>query len=179
MNLFQTFNNAFSVATLGALVAGIFRDTTPLSERPLALWLFVSFFVLLRTKIFMDDQKYFGAANTKNTHFKVGFLVGLFSWLLWIVAGYGIKDLRDAYFITGVAIGISTLWIVVVAFRSGAYREQYIWIATNAIFCLLLWAVYRRNMPSGDLVTWVLLGGAVLLTLIDLAFSKSVPELRD
>jgi predicted neutral ceramidase superfamily lipid hydrolase len=177
MNIFQAFNNALSAATLVAIVVGIFRDPTPIRERPPTLALFAGFLFLLRLKIFLDDHKYFQAPPTKDVHFKIGFVVGVASWLLWILCAYSLKDLQDAYFLAGWAIGISTIWIVAVALKRGAYHEQYIWIATNAIFVLLLWAVYRRNAPTGDWITWGLLGLAIGLLVIDWIFSKSVPEL--
>lgn len=177
MNMYQGFNNAIFGGTLLALIAGLFRDQTPFDQRPLTLWLFVAFFFLFRLKIFWDDQQYFGKTETKNPHFKIGVIVGLVSWLFWVAAAWAISNVRESYFLAGVAIGISLLWIVVVALRSGAYKEQYFWIATNTIFILLLWWLFKRNLPTGDLVTWCLLGFAIALVVIDFFLSKSVPEL--
>ena len=86
--------------------------------------------------------------------------------------------LPDAYFLVGVAITISTFWIIAVALRVGAYREQYFWIATNALFVIMLWAAYRHNMPEGDWVTWAAISIGIVLVILDFVFSKSVPELE-
>ena len=143
----------------------------------MTLWLFVAFFLLIRLKIFLDDHKYFGTTETKNVHFKIGFVVGVLSWFFWAFGGWSVPELQDAYFLVGVAISVSTVWIVAVALRTGAYREQYIWIGTNALFVLFLWIAYRRNQPEGDLITWTVFGVGLLLVSFDFVFSKSVPEL--
>ncbi len=132
----------------------------------------------MRLKIYLDDHKYFASTETRNVHFKIGFVVGVVSWLFWALGGWLVPELRDAYFLVGVAISISTLWIVVVALRAGAYREQYLWIGTNVLVVLLLWIAYRRNMPEGDWVTWIIFGIAILMVIIDFMFSKSIPELE-
>ena len=79
MNQFQGLNNAVFAGTLLALVAGLFRDETPLGDRPLKIWLFVAFYVLFRLKLFWDDQKYFDKPQTKNPHFKIGIVLGVIS----------------------------------------------------------------------------------------------------
>ena len=178
MNQFQGLNTTIFGGTILALIAGFFRDATPLNQRPLALWLFVAFFILLRLKIFWDDQQYFAKAVTKNGYFKIGLVIGVISWLVWASAAWTMINLRDAYFYVGVAIGISMLWIIADALRKGAYREQYFWIGTNTLFILLLWMLYRRNTPIGDVLTWSLLGGAIVIVIIDFFISKSVPELE-
>ena len=177
MNMYKGFNNVIFACTFLALIAGLFRDQTPFEQRPLTLWLFVAFFFLLRMKIFMDDQQYFGKTETKSPHFKIGIIIGPLSWLAWVAAAWSISNLRDCYFLVGVAIGISILTIVVVALRKGVYKEQYFWIATNTVFILLLWGLYRRNMPTNDIMTWALLGLAIALVVVNFLFSKSVPEL--
>ena len=119
----------------------------------------------------LDDAVEFGH--------EVGFFVGVSSWILWTLSAWAIPAIQTAYFLAGLAISVSTLWIVVAALRKGgAYREQYIWIATNAAFVMLLWAAYRRNTLQADGVTWGVLGAAVLLVIADIVFSKSVPELE-
>ncbi len=178
MNQFQGLNTTFFGGTILALIAGIFRDQTPLEQRPLSLWLLVAFFFLLRLKIFWDDQQYFGKTETKNVHFKVGLIIGIISWIVWVGAAWTVNDLREAYFFIGLAIGVSMLWIIADALRKGAYREQYFWIATNTGFILLLWGTYRRNKPVGDIATWCFLGLAITLVVVDFFISKSVPELE-
>jgi hypothetical protein len=167
------------VATLGALIAGLFRVPESIRDRPLTLWLFVAFFLLLRFKIYIDDHKYFADAKTRSANFKVGFLFGFVSWVFWAMGGYAMHTLKDAYFLVGVAITVSTIWIVAVALRKkkGAYPEQYLWLITNPLFVILLWALYSRNRPESDWLSWVQAVLALILVLLDLLGSNSIPEL--
>jgi hypothetical protein len=178
MNIFQSLNLAFSGGTLLALLAGLAKIPAPIRQRPLTLWLFVAFFFLLRLKMCLDDHKYYASPETKNVHFKIGFMVGVLSWVLWVLAAWSVSVLLDAYFLVGVAVTISTLWIITVAVRQGAYKEQYFWMGTNALFVLLLWIVYRRNISDPDWMTWASLGAAIVLVIVDFVVSKSIPELE-
>ena len=176
MNIFQTLNTAVFAGTILALIAGLAKIPIPITQRPLTLWLFVAFFVLFRLKVFLDDYKYYATADTKNVHFKIGFIIGFVSWLIWAFGAWSVPVLPDSYFLVGIAITISTIWIIVVAMRVGAYREQYIWMATNSLFVIILWVTYRRNMPDGDWATWTALGIGLGLIILDFVLSKSIPE---
>jgi len=178
MNIFQTLNTAVAVGTIAALVAGSFRTSTQLLDRPLAFWLFLGFLFLFRLKMFFDDYKYFQSPETKTPHFKIGFIAGAVSWMFWLFAANSVGNLQDAYFLAGAAISVSTVWIVAVALKSGAYKEQYIWLGTNGMYVLLLWAAYRRNAPEGDAITWLLLGVLLAIVLADWTLSSSLPELE-
>jgi len=177
MNIFQALNLSIFVGTLSALVGGLSRLPGTIGSWSLTLWLFVALFLLLRLKIVLDDHAYFSKAKTKNMNFKVGFLAAIASWLFWALGAYSVSQLQQAYFTVGIAITISTLWILAVALLEGATRQQYAWLAVNAILVVLLWAAYRRESPTGDWPTWCFLGAAILLVLFDLVFSKSIPEL--
>jgi len=177
MNVFQAFNNGLAVGFIAAFLAGIAHSQLPLRARSASFVLFGIFLCLIRLKIFLDDHKYFQTAATRTRHFKIGFVVGVISWILWGLAALFIGSLEDSYFLAGTAILVSSIWIAVVAIRSGAYREQYVWFGTNAAYVLLLWALYRRNGEEGDWVTWSLLGALLGVLLFDWIKSDSVPEL--
>ncbi len=178
MNFYQSFNVAIFCLTLTAVFNGVNKRPGPIEKTPVTIWIFVAFVVLLRLKMCLDDHKYFGVAATTSKQFKVGFLVGAASWIFWILSAWAIPSIQSAYFFAGLAITISSFWIVVTALRAGgAYREQYIWIATNAVFVILLWAAYRRNSIEKDAVTWGVLGAALLFVIVDMVFSRSIPEL--
>ena len=178
MNFFQSVNGLMFGGAMAAIFGALAKMTTPIPERPLTLWLFVGLFVLLRLKIFLDDHKYFETAETRNIHFKLGLVVGFSSWVLWTLSGSYATSLHDAYFFAGIAVTISTLWIAVVAFRKGAYREQYIWIGTNSLLVMALWIAHRHGTPEDNWLVRIALSGALLLVAIDFVASKSVPELE-
>lgn len=178
MNQYQALNNALFAGTLIALVAGLARDSTPWTQRPLALWFFVTFSFLLRLKIFWDDRQYFGKTATKNLYFKFGVIVGVVSWVFWVLAAWTTNELGTAYFLSGVAICISTIWIVIDTLK-GAYSPQYFWIISNALFVILLWWASRRVHVQNDSLTLILVGLGTVIVLIDFFVSKSVPELEN
>jgi hypothetical protein len=177
MNIFQALNLSIFVGTLSALVGGLSKIPGTIGNWSLTLWLFVALFLFLRLKMVLDDHAYFSQAKTKNINFKVGFLTAIVSWLFWALGAYSVSQLQQAYFTVGLAISISTLWILAVALLQGATRQQYAWLAVNTFLVALLWATYRRDSPNGDWPTWCFLGGAILLVLLDFVFSKSIPEL--
>jgi len=180
VNLFQSLNLAFFALTLAAVFGGLSKLQVPISRTPITIWIFVAFLLLLRLKMCMDDYQYFGTAKTKNRPFKIGFIVGASSWLLWALSAWAVPSIQTAYFLAGSAISVSTIWIVVALLtKGGAYREQKVWIGTNVVFIMLLWAAFRRNTVQPDGVTWGVLGAALLLVVADMLFSKSVPELAE
>lgn len=180
MNIFQSLNVGVFGLTIAALFGGVNRYPGSIGGLPRSLWLFVSFIFLLRLKMCMDDHKYFGFAKTKSPTFKAGFLLGFISWMFWGLAAWALPNPQTSYFLAGMAISVSTLWIVVAMARRGqAYDEQYWWIATNVIFVMLLWELHRRHTPQGDWITWVALSALVILVITDLALSKSIPELEN
>ncbi|WP_201345761.1 hypothetical protein [Thiohalobacter sp. COW1] len=146
---------------------------------PVTVWLFVAFYILLRLKTFLDDHHYFGTAEKRSWHFKLGFIFAVVSWLAWALGGYMLGQLNNAYFALGVALTVSTIWIVADALRAGPYREQYYWIATNAIYIILLWALYKRDQPVGDWVSWSILSVLIVLVLVDLILSRSFKHLEE
>lgn len=179
MNIKQTVNAGLLVVAVSALLSGFTGLDYAPDEIPATIWLFVGFYVLLRLKTFLDDHAYFGKAASGNPHFRIGFVLAIISWLAWAVSGYMLADLQDAYFVLGVALTISTLWIVIDALREGASREQYYWLLTNALYILLLWMLYKRNQPSGDWVTIVILGSLIGLVAVDCFVSRSFEHLEE
>ncbi len=177
MNEFKALNNAVFGGTIFLLISGLLKDAPGLETRPISLWLFVIFFFLLRMKIFWDNQQYFGKTETKNINFKIGTIVGFISWMIWAVAAWSINNLREAYFYVGLAISISMVWIIIDALRKGACREQYFWIISNIIIIMLLWGLYRKKAPIDDAFTWLMLGLAIVIVIIDFFVSNSIPEL--
>jgi hypothetical protein len=177
MNYFQSFNAAMMAGIFAAVGTALFRGQSDLSAHPLKVWFFVAFLILFRLKISWDDHKYFATARTKTTGFKIGLLIGIVSYVLWLGAALSLSNLLESFYIAGWAIGVSTFWIVTVAVMNGAYREQFYWLVVNTALILLLWGAARREPIPDDVTQLVLLGIAVLVVLGDIAVSHSVPEL--
>jgi hypothetical protein len=60
--------------------------------------------------------------------------------------------LPDSYLLLLFAVGVSTLWIVVVAIREGFWWEQWYWLATNAVYMMgvafLIWESQTGSRPD-------------------------------
>jgi hypothetical protein len=177
MNLFQNMNHSVFILTLGALATGLLKDPVPLEKLSPFLWTYLLFVLLLRLKIYWDDHKYFESTPTKSVHFKIGVVVGLISSIVWVLSALTVTDLPANFFRVGIAVGVSTVWIVVVAIWKERYKEQAVWIITNTTYILLLWWAYARYVPGSPRYPWVPLLLAIFVVVIDFLVSKSVPEL--
>ncbi|HEY2113678.1 MAG TPA: hypothetical protein VGJ51_01205 [Candidatus Angelobacter sp.] len=169
MNIYQNVNNGLFFGAIAALIAGLGRVSV--HDQPPAVWLFTTFFVLFRLKMFLDDHRYFATASTDNSEFKIGFLLGIASWIFWAWSGTQISQLSDACYLLGIGITIATLWVAVVALRQGQ-AHHFIWVGTNAACVALLWSASRRH--GTDWITVCFLGAAILIVLVDLTWSKSI-----
>ena len=181
MNLKQSINLAFFMAALLAPVVGLAKSKLNLENVSPTIWVFIAFYILLRIKTFLDDHGYFGSAESANPHFRLGFILAIFSWAVWCYSGYIVATQQGAFFGLGVAIAISTLWIVIVAIRSGAYKEQYYWLATNVIYIIILWIAYKLYAPEtpyGSWGIWITLGIGVCLVALDYFLSESFKHIE-
>lgn len=114
------------------------------------------FLIGLRFKLALDDHFYFGVTKMERWQSISGLVIAMVSWFFFIFSAYAISQLPESYLLFLVAVGVSTLWIIVVSINSGFYREQQIWIATNALYMIgagfLLWESKTPYYPSS---TWV------------------------
>jgi len=176
MKLLQIINISLFVGSLLAVIIGLSSAKVSINDISLSIWLFISFYILLRIKTFLDDHGYFATADIKHNHVKIGFIIGMFSWLAWCYSGYIVMTQQDAFFSLGVTLGISTLWIIVDAIRFGAYKEQYYWLATNMIYIIILWSAYKlfsAESPSSTWGVWAALAIGIVVVVIDYVASKS------
>jgi len=169
VNVYQNVNNGLFFGAIAALVAGLGRVS--LHDQPPAVWLFTAFFVLFRLKMFLDDHRYFADAPTATSEFKIGFLLGIASWIFWAWSGTQISQLSDACYLLGIGITIATVWVAVVALRQRK-PHHFIWVGTNAICVALLWSASRR--PATDWLSVCFLAFAILIVMVDLTWSKSI-----
>jgi hypothetical protein len=174
-------NKWAGLGNIGTAVAGLYPVTPEFSETFVRICLFSIFFIFLRLKMFLDDHVYFESKATFDSgHFRIGIVLAILSWVLMAVAAFHITSLHSSAFLLLLALAVSTLWVVADALRTGAYREQYFWIAGNALYmaglAFLLWwsPTNDRSIDWRTVMIFVLLG--VLLT--DWILSKPWQNLR-
>lgn len=176
---------------VGALFFGIREISTPILDLEIRTYLYIFFLLILRFKIALDDHFYFGVTLMRRWQSIFGLILGLFSWVLYIFSAYSLNGIADSYLLLLIAIGVSTMWIVATAFNSGFYKEQVIWIATNAIYMVilgfLLWNEGASSYPEqgwidkmvkSDVTPIVALVVLLLTVLIDFKRSRSMEHAK-
>ncbi len=173
-------------AFLGAVILGFRLFERSLFEIDLRYYMFAVFLVMLRFKLALDDHFYFGVTRLRRLQSQLGLMFAGASWFLFIFSAYNLRTLGEAYLLCIFSIGISTVWIVVVAIREGFYREQIIWLITNAVYlmliALLLWIEKTPRFPAAATVDAVLafaytpeivIGVLIATAVVDIGLSKS------
>lgn len=174
-------------AFAGAILLGFRQFGIPFLEIELHYFLYAGFLFALRLKMALDDHFYFAVAQLKRTQAKIGFALGVISWFLLIFSAYSLPSLPDSYLLFLLSMGISTLWIIVVAIKEGFYKEQKYWLAANAAYMmvtgLLLWeskATTDYSLPWLNFILqfeWtpsILIVVLLVIVLIDYGYSKSL-----
>ena len=192
MKKLQTVSWLAFTAFVGALFFGIRETNTPILDLEIRTYLYIIFLLILRFKMALDNNFYFGATIMSRWQSVVGLMFGLVSWVLYIFSAYSLSNIADSYLLLLIAIGVSTLWIVVTAINEGFYREQVIWIATNAIYMVvlgfLLWNEDTSSYPKYEwidkivtsTITPIVAIAALLLTvLFDFKHSKSMEHAKE
>lgn len=183
----QTLSWFAFTAFTGALLLGFRQFGTPLLDIELHYFLYAGFLFALRLKMALDDHFYFAVAQLKRTQAKIGFSFGIISWFLLIFSAYSLPSLPDSYLLFLLSMGISTLWIIVVAIKEGFYTEQKYWLAANAAYMmitgLLLWLTQATPEDSSPWLNsvlqfeWtssILTVVLFVIVLIDYGYSKSL-----
>lgn len=112
------------------------------------VWAFAAFFVLFRTKEFLDDVEYFKEVQTTEWDFKAGFFFGVISWFFWILSAAQLGNLAGACRYLWIGFIVSTGWTLLVAFKRGFQRKYVCWLATNPVYISVL--VYASFQEGPD-----------------------------
>lgn len=187
MERLRTISWAAFMIFIGALLYGVRDIGKPVLELGAQTYIYIAFIFVLRFKMALDDHFYFGVTVMKRWQSIIGFFVGVVSWFFYIFAGYSLPVLADSYLLLLLAVAISTLWIVVTSINEGFYREQKIWLATNAAYMgglgFLLWLESLKNdslqegaevFLSNDMSSIVVTSFLLCAVFIDFGLSKSM-----
>ncbi|MDF2178901.1 hypothetical protein P2G88_11635 [Aliiglaciecola sp. CAU 1673] len=167
---------------LGALFYGVRDLGTPILALGAKLYLYLAFIFFLRFKMALDDHFYFGVTAMKRWQSVSGFFVGVLSWFFYIFAGYSLSSIADSYLLLLLAMAVSTLWIVVTAIKDGFYREQKIWLATNAIYMgglgFLLWSESAAEDTTGEWLESLLRSDVIAVGVLILLLGTAIIDFR-
>ncbi|MBL4740621.1 MAG: hypothetical protein JKY12_06480 [Sneathiella sp.] len=139
-------------AFVGAVLLGFRNMSLPLGDIDLIYYVYGAFLFALRFKFALDDHFYFGVAALKRWQSVLGFVFSLISWFIFVFSGYALPNLPESYLLLLVTIGISTIWIAIVVFKEGFYKEQIYWIGTNPFYMIgvgfLIWEANTQTFPK-------------------------------
>ena len=192
MPILQTLSWGFFTITVGAIFFALRQVNTNFLDIPLHIILYAAFLFALRFKIALDDHFYFGVTKMRRWQSVFGLMIGLLSWTLIIFSAFSINNFADSLLLLIMAIGLSTLWILVIAIREGFFWEHNIWLATNAIYMVgaafLLWDIQAQDHPHVAWIEYVVkqestpiivLVIMILTLLVDFWRSKSITHAQN
>ncbi len=182
MNLRSALNNGFFFLGLGAIFIGL---TKVADINSLPLWLFLTFFVFFRAKMWLDDAHHFFSFNEKKATtkqkwlFNIGVVIAIFAWSLWAIAGYSLSNLTDSYFYILLSISLLTIWIIIAAVANWGFGEHGgMWLFINILYIgvLLLLLCDSCVLPfDKQKLVWVLVIG----TIFDFLISGSLDHFKE
>jgi uncharacterized membrane protein YfcA len=138
--------------------------------------------IAMRAKFFIDDEAYFHDVQRKElpggTPYMFGLVVAVLSWVLWVFAGFFIKDVERASLLMILTLVPSTIWIVAAMVKRGAYAEQVPWLFFNLLygtgFALIAFrkADWNPFQDQADIFTTVVLMALIVVFLFDFVASR-------
>jgi hypothetical protein len=186
MNRIRLLHRAFVGLNFGAMGTGLSRD----NFSNITLNVIVLFFLILvmLVKFWMDDEAYFDDVESGKLEgglpFYCGFALAMASWIIWLFAGFYIKNLEVSCLLMSAALIPSTLWIVATMVRKGAYAEQVPWLFFNVVYVLGFalifvgrrsWNPYASSLDRNYTTILILL---ILLFFLDLIATRVLEQKR-
>jgi hypothetical protein len=168
-----------------AIIGGFTYGSLPIG---LNVFLLAFFLIALRAKFYVDDEAYFADVDSGELPggipFVFGIVVALISWLLWVFAGFYVKDIERSSILMILTMIPSTVWIVAAMVKRGAYAEQVPWLFFNLFyiggFFLLAtrtesWNPFHSHIEA---YTTAVLASLVLVFLLDFVASRVLENTR-
>lgn len=133
------------------------------------IWLLLSFFILLRIKMYLDDLKDF----EESSKLKWAIIIGIVSWFFWVLSAANISSLEKSSICLAVAILLATLALLLTTLINGFKKKHIGWFLLNATYITLLSILYFQ---TGICNTWktVILLFCIVLTVFDFWLSGSM-----
>lgn len=154
-NRLSRLNDGMSALTMAAPLTGLFEieGQVPLESYALAFLIFG-----LRVKFWIDDMDFFDdakkGAGRRDLRFRIGVLLALVSWTLFILAGLTVGYPALCGTILIGALSVSLVWVAVEFIGDRAYAAQLDWlwgtfgyIAGAALIALAPWLA-QHGVPE-------------------------------
>ncbi|NOS76348.1 MAG: hypothetical protein HOP35_00220 [Nitrospira sp.] len=186
MNRTQILHRALAAGNIAVVLTGLGLE----GKKGITLNVILMFFLLLifRIKFWVDDEQYFQDVESGKlpggTPHVIGLVIGVFSWLVWYLAGFFIKDIALSSLLMAIVMGLSFLWIVATMVSRGAYAEQVPWLFFNAFYILGFLLLFFQDRSWNPFVerreafTTVVLCGLGVVFLFDLVVTRLLEQRR-
>jgi hypothetical protein len=179
--LHQTFAGLVLAALLGGLAYGG-------EQIGLNVILYFVLLLALRAKFWYDDDQYLEDVKDGNlpggVPFIVGYILGIVSWIIWLFAGFYVKNIELSSLIMIFALVPSTFWIVAAMVKEGAYAEQIPWFFFNVFYGLGFYLLHARSAQWNpftanlELFTSLIIGFMIIIFFIDLSLTRILEQKR-
>lgn len=179
MDRYKQIHILFLGLVPAAILAGFTYGTLPIEFNVLLLALLL---IAMRAKFFIDDEAYFedveGGDLPGGMPYLFGVIVALMSWMLWLFAGFFIKDVEHASLLMVLTLIPSTVWIVAAMVKRGAYAEQVPWLFFNLFYGAGFFFIWSRNhswnpfRDQAEIFTTFVLVILVFIFLLDFIASR-------
>lgn len=186
MKRIHLLHRLFVGLNVGAMLTGLGRNN--FSGITLNVILLFLLMLGLRVKFWVDDEAYFEDVENRRLYrdapFYVGFALAILSWLIWLFAGFYLKDIATSSLLMVATLVPSTFWIVATMVQRGAYDEQVPWLCFNVFYIAgfllvfssrLSWNPYSQNPAIFVSIALIVL---IVIFCLDLIFTRILEQKR-
>ncbi len=98
---------------LSILALALGLKDVPFEKISYEQYLFAGFFILFRSKIFLDDLWRIDQAQRLDVWFQLNFFAGVFLWFIWLLAGVYASNLDSSISLIGVFLIAATALLII------------------------------------------------------------------
>jgi len=179
MDRYKQIHILFLGLVPAAVIGGFTYGNLPIELNVIILALLL---IVMRAKFFIDDVAYFidvqDGELPGGMPYVFGVVMAFMSWVLWVFAGFFVKDIEHASLLMVCALIPSTVWIVAAMVKRGAYAEQVPWLFFNIFYVAGFFLVCSRHSGWNpfrnhvDVFTTIVLVIIVFMFLFDFIASR-------
>jgi hypothetical protein len=179
MDRYKQIHILFLGLVPAAVLGGFTYGDLPIEMNVILLALLL---IAMRAKFFIDDEAYFDDVQRGelpgDMPYLFGVVVAVMSWVLWVFAGFFIKDVERASLLMVFTLIPSTVWIVAAMVKRGAYAEQVPWLFFNVFYGAGFFFIWSRKagwnpfQDRADAFTTIVLIVLVFIFLLDFIASR-------
>ncbi len=159
-----------ALASIAGTLTGLMNSGVSIC---LTTYFFVVFFIILRIKFYLDDISDFLKTTNENSVPKFSLVVGLISWLFWLLSALNLKNLNSAILFLFIAISIATVAVLPLCYWNKSEMKYKKWIGFNLAYLSMLFLLWYFS-PWQLIQQIVFYAAGILIAFFDFASSGSL-----